>query len=124
MMKIIIPAGNNTAEIAIDNENLKFIMRGSSAPENPVAYFENINQKLKEFCENNPKNKTIRFDLVYFNSSSAKFIFLMLKSLTQYNNIKIEWVYEDGDFDMQEAGEEYQKITGLDFEYFVKEENE
>lgn len=123
MAIILIPSSENTPEIALNPQTSCFIISGASAPDNPVAFFGLVNEKLDAFVAENPGQKTIRFDLIYFNSSSAKFIYLMLKKLMPVQMLSVEWVYEDGDFDILESGQDYQKLTQLEFKFITKPSN-
>jgi len=120
MKNILIPSGENTPEISENAQSASFIVSGASAPDNPVAFFSQVNEKMEAFVARTTGPKIIRFDLVYFNSSSAKFIYLMLKKLISVDSVKVEWVYEEGDTDILESGQDYQKLSGLDFDFVVK----
>ena len=66
-------------------------------------------------------NTATRVDmkLEYFNTSSSKCILDLFKRLEKINapdnSVLINWYYETDDEDMEEAGEDYAAIVGLDF---------
>ena len=51
----------------------------------------------------------------YFNTSSSKCILDILRKLEKIHeaggNVTVTWFYEEDDEDMQEAGEDYQRIV-------------
>jgi hypothetical protein len=57
----------------------------------------------------------------YFNSSSAKYILDLFMKLGDINggnsnvNVNVNWHYNEMDEDMKDAGEEFEKLTGLKF---------
>ena len=69
------------------------------------------------------KNQGIRFEfnLVYFNTVSAKYILEMLRLLhlssSEGADIKIIWYFKAKDEDMKESGEEFAKLVNIPFEF-------
>ena len=64
---------------------------------------------------------TFTFNLEYFNSSSAKLIVDVCKSLSALRqrglNVTVIWQYEEEDEDMLEAGKEMSRLVKCPFEY-------
>ncbi|MFK7952088.1 MAG: DUF1987 domain-containing protein, partial [Ekhidna sp.] len=64
---------------------------------------------------------TANFAFEYFNTSSSKCLFDLLKRLARYKtqgaDVIINWFYEEEDEDMKEAGEDYEDILGVGFNY-------
>jgi hypothetical protein len=60
---------------------------------------------------------TANFRLQYFNSTSAKFFFDMLKVIEEFSkqglNVKINWHYDSRDEDMKESGEEFSRMISI-----------
>jgi hypothetical protein len=75
---------------------------------------------LEEYAKN-PKKKTVfRFELEYFNTSSAKQlskIFVFLKSIKE--EVEVIWCYYDDDTDMLNSGKRFEKLTNIDFKMEV-----
>jgi hypothetical protein len=65
-----------------------------------------------------------RTELVYFNSSSAKFlydIFLEMKRLIPVGiPYIVEWVYDEEDIDLKEAGDDIALLVEMEFSYISK----
>ena len=104
-------------------------MEGECRPENVLTYFTPILNWLNKFKtwannQNEPITKALEFDfkLEYYNSSSAKFLFNIFEKLkflqAQGFNVKMNWYYDELDEDLLENGKEFEKILGLEFNYF------
>lgn len=72
------------------------------------------------------KSLTANFAFEYFNTSSSKCLFDILKRLAQFEqsgmSICVNWFYEEDDEDMRETGEDYEDVLGLSFNYIEIEE--
>lgn len=115
-------------------EKNDFIISGMSAPEDVRALYypviEWINKfnveltsgNYKLFSETNPL--TLKVDLNYFNSASAKFlldIILELKKIRESGiPVVVEWYYEEDDIDMKEAGEDISELVEMELKYITK----
>lgn len=118
-MKTVIEATNKTPKIVIDKSLGTVHLQGILIPENPIAHFEYLNPMIFD-CYDASNSLTLEFDLEYFNTSSAKYLYDLLKQLKSRENIKIVWHYDSDDEDILESGQEFQNLTGLKFEFRVK----
>ena len=71
-------------------------------------------------AQNPAKKTTVNIQLDYFNTSSSKCIvdlFKKFENITKNNKgeVEINWLFNEDDEDMQEAGEDYQSIVKLNF---------
>ena len=130
-----LAATENTPEITLDHLKEIFSMSGESRPENVRNFYEPVMEWLDGYSqylyfmldkfEQGTKELNFNFNFEYFNSSSAKYILDILNAVKAFDEkfdnlaIKVNWHYEEFDEDMQEAGEEFQKMSGLPFT-FVK----
>jgi Domain of unknown function (DUF1987). len=84
-----------------------FIM-GRSIPENPGDFFRPIREWVSEYAKNNIEKSKIELGFEYINTSSTKWIFTILKELSEMKeivkNASVTWYYERGDEDMCELG--------------------
>ena len=99
-------------------------MHGRSLPENPNEFYNPL-LKWAESC-NIPDIK-FNLRLEYFNTSSSKLIFILLKKFIENPLVKdiiVKWHYETGDQDSLEMGEQYQSILQIPFEYIEVAESE
>ncbi len=99
-------------------------MHGRSLPENPNEFYNPL-LKWAESCN----IADIRFNLrlEYFNTSSSKLIFILLKKFIEnpsVKNIVVKWHYETGDTDSLEMGQQYESLLKIPFEYIEVAESE
>ena len=133
MESLLIDATKISPKVSFDTKSKVFEVKGESRPENVRVFYDPILNWLNDFAsyiltQNNAADDTIEFNfkLEYFNSSSSKYIFDMLKKVVelQLNGVKVEvnWFFDEGDEDMQEAGEELSKMVKFQFKYIEVED--
>ncbi|MGQ9620298.1 MAG: DUF1987 domain-containing protein [Bacteroidales bacterium] len=130
MKRLYIEATTVTPEINFSPGDNIFIIQGNSSPEDVRALYCPVIEWLEIFISDvldgeyrysteNPLKFV--FNLHYFNSSSAKFIFDIISGLKKLktNNILVEinWLYDPEDIDQKEAGEEMAELAGIDFRF-------
>lgn len=131
MEKLIIEATVNSPRIVLDPEEKKFEFSGESRPENVRNFYLPVLEWLEKYArkqsdldepERTPALDCL-FDFEYFNSTSAKYILDIFKSLNTLHslgiNLDIKWFYEEDDEDMLEVGEEMSRMSKLKFEYVI-----
>ena len=138
MNPLIIQPTEYTPKVVFDIEKLQkgkhiFEISGESRPEDVKVFYEplliwldELRSYLKAFedkaHDNRHRKIRLKFNLVYFNSSSAKYLFDIIQKMEEINkhghnaNIKIVWLYNPRDVDMLEAGEEFKGMTSVPFE--------
>jgi hypothetical protein len=123
MQNFIIDKTTKSPKVNMDAEKGRIEFHGSSIMENSRAYYEPILQWINEYIQK-PKDTLVHIDLEYFNSSSAKAILSVLKSIAQVkaagSEIKIEWCYSKEDDDMKECGMNYASVIDADFNFIEK----
>lgn len=112
MEKIVIDATPRSPDISFDFENNSFSIRGESYPEDVNEFYGELIEKLEAHLSNLQQgNVNFYFELIYFNSSTAKILmglFEMLDEAAEQNNtVHIVWAYEEDDDNMEELGEEF-----------------
>jgi len=134
MEELYIEPTTITPEIHFSPEKNIFIIRGTSSPEDVRALYYPVIEWITAFVDDVLKGgynifsdeNPLKFqtDLIYFNSSSAKFlydIFMELKRLPHDSiPVTVEWYYEEEDIDMQEAGSDIAFLAEMDFTYIPK----
>ncbi len=117
MSKFEIPATDRSPEILFDFDNHHLRISGESYPENVTAFYNPIFEALDTYLANMGDRCRFDFELIYFNSSSAKAIMMLLERLdaaaAKGASISVYWYYDDEDDTMRELGEEF----GEDLEY-------
>ena len=107
--------------ILLDKNSEKFKIFGISCPSNPFEIYDPVIKWFDEYLLS-PLDKTVLdLNLTYFNTSSAKFIYMIMAKLDNLvssgYNINIRWFYSEGDYDMKEEGEEFEDLLDIDFEF-------
>jgi hypothetical protein len=76
---------------------------------------------LSEYRFTKPAKVDLHVNLEYFNSSSGKLLLSLFKQVEQLKNdgveAKIHWYYNENDEDMSEAGQDFESIIKLPFNY-------
>jgi len=129
-----IKATDTSPEIFLSPQKNIFFIRGKSSPEDVRAIYYPVIEWMKIFVddilEGEFKNFTaenpfrFQIDLSYFNSSSAKFLYDILQEfkrlVTAGISIVVEWISEEGDTDIVDAGTDISLLAGFDFSYITK----
>ena len=108
--------------VNFDKDTNVFEFTGRSFPADADSFYQPILLWLEELKKAKPNElMTFNFNLEYFNTASAKLlldVFFKLEDIKETGvDVKIKWHYLDDDEDMFEAGEEFEDIVELDFEY-------
>ncbi len=127
-----IEGTNATPRVVFDHKVRMLEISGYSRPENVRDFYAPLLQWLEDFKQSILSNSvegaelepiTFKFKFIYFNSSSAKFIYdiILLLSDMQKNKIplKIYWHFDEDDDEMREAGEELSDLANLPF-FFIE----
>ena len=134
MEKLIIEATVNSPRIVLNPEELKFEFSGESRPENVRNFYLPVLEWLEKFSthqsglKESERMKALNclFNFEYFNSTSAKYILDIFKSLNALHslgvNLDIKWFYEEDDEDMLEVGQEMSRMSKLSFEYIKSDD--
>jgi hypothetical protein len=134
MQKLFIEQTRATPEITLSPDENIFLIKGNSTPEDVRALYYPVIEWIKIFIDDALKGKytlytrenplRFRMDLMYYNSSSAKFfydIFTELKRLNAANvPLVVEWFYDLDDPDQKEAGEDIAYMAGMEFTFIPK----
>jgi hypothetical protein len=131
MNKISLEATDFTPRILLDHITFTFEIIGESSPEDAKQFYSPVIKWIDDFgkylhflYQSNPalvkKDLTFHFHLDYVTSSSLKNIYdllLKIETLKAYtNNLKIKWMYDEGDDDMKDNGVEFSKMLKMPFE--------
>lgn len=111
MENIKIESTERTPEIDFNFENGVFSIKDESFPEDVAEFYGPVVSRLKSWLDNQTGTSiTFNFELIYFNSSTAKVLldlFDLLDEAASKNNVSINWIYEADDDNMEELGEEF-----------------
>jgi len=109
----------NCPGIAYYPEKNRLELVGRSIPENPELIFHRLEDWLTlHFTKSNGLDVSIQLE--YINSGSSKYLYEILKRLTEYlksgKQVKMKWLYEEDDEGMLELGEHYRDTAGIPLE--------
>ncbi len=82
MKRIFIEGTRQTPYIEFDL-NGHFKIKGRSIHENPSAFFDPLIVWVKEYIKKPQETTLLNIELEYFNSSSSRYILLILQHLTE-----------------------------------------
>ncbi len=129
MKPLIIKGADFSPQITFNPELLKFRISGESRPEDARKLYGLVLGWLEEYLSSCKKENTqkialkikFEFNLLYFNTVSAKYVLEILRLLylhySEGVNIKILWYYKVKDEDMRESGEEFARLVNIPFEF-------
>ena len=125
MKRLEILPSNNTPHRLLDAESNNFLIEGKSFPEDSKEFYRPVIEWMDEFKTMDSKSVKISFNLFYLSSSSIISVkqFLMKVVDLSASGVKatIVWNYDEDDDDIKKTGEDYQKLTKLNFEYIVND---
>ena len=115
----IVQQSTKTPLINFD-PNGNFELKGKSIPENTILFYKPLFEWLNEYAQKPASKTNLNIQLDYFNTSSSKSIvdlFKMLELISKSGKSEttINWLYNQEDDDMQEAGEDYKSIIKIPF---------
>jgi hypothetical protein len=126
MNNLIIEPTSMTPRVEFLFQLGKLKLTGRSIPENSMEFFQPLHEWTTAYMEQPHSETIIEIRLEYFNTSSSKSLLDLLKKFEAIHEKKstllVRWYYEEDDEDMMEAGEDYQAIILLPFEFVAVDE--
>lgn len=110
MENLIIAATERSPQVAFDVTAGTLSIRGESYPEDASGVFGPIFAALRDYLADGAgKFLRVDFELIYFNSSSAKALMNMFQMLDNAGDARIEvnWQFMADDETMKEFGEDF-----------------
>jgi hypothetical protein len=108
-----LPATDRTPEVAFDFAGHHLRLSGESYPEDAATFYGPVFAALDDYLGRLDSGGACRFDiaLIYFNSSSAKILMMLLERLDRAAGrgaaIDIHWHFDEDDDTMEELGSEF-----------------
>lgn len=120
METLEIAATDRTPTVLFDFGQKELKIVGESYPEDVSSFYHPIFEALDAYLANLGNGRCrFHFELIYFNSSSAKAIMILMEKLDEAAksgaSVEIYWFYDEEDDTMQELGEEF----GEDLEHAI-----
>ena len=112
MDNIRIEATERTPEVDFAFDENSFALRGEAYPEDINEFFGPLVSQLENYLNSlEGADVTFNFELIYFNSSTAKILMMLFELLDSVaekgNQVTVNWIYASDDDNMEELGEEY-----------------
>ncbi|MCQ2226853.1 MAG: DUF1987 domain-containing protein [Bacteroidales bacterium] len=120
MEVISIKGTDDTPSVTMDKDNGIFLIQGRSLPEDVTEFYGPILNWIGEYGEDPNSETVMTFKLEYFNTASSKVlldVLLKFEELKDKTDVNIKWCYREDEEDIMEAGQEYEDIVELPFEY-------
>lgn len=126
MDNIRIEATERTPEVDFNFEKGEFCLKNESYPEDVTEFYGSVMGKLKSWLNAQDGTDIVfNFELIYFNSSSAKVLmdlFDMLDEAASCNKVTVNWIYDAEDDNMEELGEDFgEDLEDATFKMVIKE---
>jgi hypothetical protein len=104
----------------------RILIMGRSIPDNPLGFYLPVHNWIKEYILTYKGSTQIDLGFEYINTTSTKWIFLMLKDLCNGDSyrekVNVNWFYEEGDEDMKELGYILRSLVTCPFDIIEVEE--
>ncbi len=112
MESLEILATTRTPEVSFNFRENRLGLIGESYPEDVTSFYNPLFDALDSYLESLSSGQCrFEFKLIYFNSSSAKAIMILMDKLDDAayrgNQIDVHWFYDPEDDTMEELGEEF-----------------
>lgn len=116
-----IVSSNRTPGVSF-NANGQLSIKGVSTGENPHEFFKPALEWVESYSQTPAPDTTLELFLPYFNTGTSKALlnimyFLRDAARSGTVNVKVRWIYEQGDSDMLDAGMDYEQIVKIPFEH-------
>ena len=119
MELLLITGTEKTPTVKFDALNGLIEISGKSIPEDTYEFFKPLNERVDKYIQTPQKQTIVNINLEYFNTSTSKVLFNVLKKLEKLHEanskVIINWYYEEDDEDIQEAGEDYSSVIKIPF---------
>ena len=119
MQTLFIKATETTPQVSFNGQTGEFFIGGKSITEEADSFF----QPVIDWIANNRFYTpiTLTIDLEFFNISSSKRILYMLYKFNDMAEqletpVSVKWLYQKGDEDMMEVGQDYAYMVNIPFE--------
>ena len=120
MNKYYTERTRKTPEINFDSLNGEFLVHGRSFPDDAFEFYKDLFVWLDDYLRVPLSSTQIEFNCDYFNTSSYKCFVELIRKLERIEDgnhkVSIVWLYEKGDDEAMEAGEDLREVTSLEIE--------
>jgi len=122
-----IEASKETPLVSLNSEKGVFLIDGECVSETPDEFFSNITNWIENYSKNPYKTTTLTINLRGINISSSKFLLNIIYQLENIHKsgfqVKIRWVYKNGEDGNYELGKDYSEMASVPFDFIETVEN-
>ena len=122
-----IEASKETPLVSLNSEKGVFLIDGECVSETPDEFFNNITNWIENYSKNPYKTTTLTINLRGIKISSSKFLLNIIYQLENiYKSgfqVKIRWVYKNGEDGNYELGKDYSEMASVPFDFIETVEN-
>ena len=119
--EVYIKGSVETPEVVLNKKEGVLKFSGRSMPEDAKEFYTPLIDWVSQYAENPAPGTRVVFSYEYFNTSSSKMVMELIEAVKKIGEkdqqLTVEWHYLEDDDDMLEAGEDYEEITGIEFQY-------
>ncbi|WP_306600443.1 DUF1987 domain-containing protein [Geothrix sp. 21YS21S-2] len=122
MENIYLPARERSPEVDFRFTENHLSLRGEAYPEDAASFFGPLLKALASHCESiHGRELRVDFQLIYFNTSSAKALMNLIQILeataSDGTRVVIRWLVQEDDDVMREFGEDFSgELKNVHFE--------
>jgi hypothetical protein len=113
----------NTPYVFLDQNNGCIELKGSSYKEDTITFYDPIMEWVYKYVRH-PKETTVYIDLEFFNTSSAKILLIMIKTLSKIQKagykLTVNWFYYEDDDAIRDSGLSFSLLSHLKFNLINK----
>jgi hypothetical protein len=123
MHDIIKSKIKKTPHLVLDEKNGLIELKGSSIMEDTAVFYNPVMEWVYAYIRN-PKDTTVNIDLEYFNTSSAKILVILFKTLSKIekfgHKLTVNWYYAEDDEDIKDSGHNFSISAKVKFFFIEK----
>jgi hypothetical protein len=125
MDDLFVEATATTPRVEFNKHKNIFRIEGKSLPEDVKNFYSPLIQWLDSYSlQPNPETNLL-IDFEYFNTSSSKMILIILNKIRDIHKkgfqVQITWSYPPHDSEIEEAGEEFEELLNIPFQFVAKD---
>jgi hypothetical protein len=124
MEVVRIEATDETPDVIFNKDTGEFRISGKSLPEDAAEFYEPLLHWFDAYGKDPLPVTHLEVHLFYYNTASSKLLLDLLCRLEEIHmkgkdngiTCKIDWMYDEDDEDMEDAGHDFDDVIELPFE--------
>lgn len=126
MNKFYLEGDQSKPTVLLDPYEKCLRIEGRSILDNAAHFYQPVIDWMTEYVKNPFEETILEVRLEYINTSSSKClvdIFHLLEEILETENtVQVDWIYNENDDDLEEAGKDFESVVGVPF--FFKPHND